>query len=105
MKLTIDEDGPWLDLKTEDGSQASINLRRYAEEKTTPLSSAGARNSLDDRCIRAFKSYVRRNKIRSPTGQDAAQFFTDAAVRREFPCEMGYPEVWKLLESVGAFVR
>jgi hypothetical protein len=37
MELRIDEDGPWLDLQTKDGARASINLRRYAEEKNDPI--------------------------------------------------------------------
>lgn len=32
MKLVLNEDGPWIDFETKDGSRASINLRVYAQE-------------------------------------------------------------------------
>lgn len=31
FSISVDEDGPWLDLETKDGNKASINLRRYAQ--------------------------------------------------------------------------
>lgn len=33
MNLSLNEDGPYIDFQTKDGSWASINLRVYAEER------------------------------------------------------------------------
>ena len=69
----------------------------------TKPSSNGARSSLDDRCAAAFTSWAKKNRIRKPTGQDVARFFTERVVRSEFPCAMGYAQVWDILKAARAF--
>lgn len=64
---------------------------------TIKPSSSGAKSSLEDLCIDAFRSWRRKNGIKKPVRQDIAQFFTDACVADRFPRAMGWNAVWETL--------
>ena len=61
--------------------------------------------SMEAKIVRAFRTWCRENGVENPTGQDAAQFFTDACVREVFPTALGWPAVHAALKATKAFDR
>lgn len=55
--------------------------------------------------MRRYRVWCRANlrKKSRPTGQDAAQFFTDLAVAGKWPPGLTWPEVYRVLKEKRAF--